>query len=261
MYRSITISLMVLAIAGFATAGTIDGGGAPAVYTSSDGVVFANDLAETTSTTSILSGASAIPVNDTQFSIPANGGKINPDSISVSPGATGTCSPTNLFGDTQLDCDGSNNYDDFIFANQSGNTFTVTFGTNTPVTIYGFSIFLGGQLNGARTVGQVELENDTTTTQVTNDTISLQSNGAYTLQTVAGQILELTDTFAAQTGSSFTFTFVSPNTMTSNGPRIWDIQSLDSPVPEPGTWMLGGLGMMGLLIGASVRNRRARSNA
>ncbi len=95
---------------------------------------------------------------------------------------------------------------------------------------------------------------------VTNDTII--NPGGFSYNNIYGSNkIKLTDTFfTGVTGQTFTFTFTAPTSGSIDAPRIWEIDALASPaVPEPGTWMLAGFGMLGLFAATKMRNRRLQS--
>jgi len=259
MHRFVSISVIALVAAGFAIAGDVETGSGD-VYVSSDGPLFGAILPEISSSLTVLSSASSIPTNTSAFAGATANATLSTAPYSTSPSV---CPYSNLFGGTAATCDGGST-DDFLFTDQTGGgpyTDTLVFNTASPVTITGFNIYLAAPTNGNRTATAIDFFNMTTSTEVTANTITSTSYTAavpsYVYSSPSADILEFSTTFSAQTGSQWEFTFTT-NNVTFNGVRIWDIAST---TPEPGTWMLGGLGVLGLIIGASVRNRRARSNA
>jgi hypothetical protein len=119
--------------------------------------------------------------------------------------------------------------------------YSVTFTTDSPITLTGYNLYLAEDpaTPGNRSVTEFRLlEGSTTVSDVT-----LLNLG----ETYAGQYgsfkLELSDSFAPVTGSTFTAIFIS-NDLAANGPRIEELDA--TTVPEPATlpMVLGALGAL-----------------
>lgn len=274
MFRYINISVFALAIAGIASAGGID----PAVstgFSSPDGALYSSAACGGSYCTAVTSWASLVsglniadsPNPFSASTITGYSGSAGGPQTASSPTPGVPCPYSNMFGGGSSICEGVHG-DDFIFAgpNTGATVYSVTITVPTE-TIYGFHIFLQDDSNSTNGtsfldhgVTNVSFFDNTTNpaSAVTNDTINTGST-TYSQAYGAYQI-ELTDTFfAGVTGSSFTFKFTSP-AGSPDAPRIWEIDALASPaVPEPGTWMLAGFGMLGLFAATKMRNRRLQS--
>jgi hypothetical protein len=273
VFRYINISVFALAIAGVASAGGID----PTVagYSTTDGSLFTSAActgsycSSITSWASLTSGLnivdSANPFSESNITSYSGSGGAPQTAASPTPGAP--CPYSNMFGGGPSICEGIH-ADDFIFAgpNSGATTYSVTIAVPSE-TIYGFQIYLQDDSNSGN--GSTFLDHGVTNVKfydntsspsipVTNDSITA-ANTTYAQTYDGAYQIELTDAFfAGVTGSSFTFTFTSDANQ-ADAPRIWEIDAFSSPVPEPGTWMLAGLGMLGLFAATKMRNRRLQS--
>jgi len=272
VFNFTSISIIALAVAGVASAGRIDPGGA-ATFSSQDGALFTGSIIAGYPNVTAIPGTSAtgnpptIPANDSHFSVNTSNA-LTVNTTTSSP-ATAGCPFTNALGGDILTC-GAHSYDDFIFADSGtvGSTYTLEFSLASPVTVYGFQIYLqDDRTTDNRGATVVDFFDNTTAVNtaggvvnslsapVTTDTLTTGTNDYATTYggDGSGNIL-LTRTFAGVTGSDFSFTFTGSD---AAGPRIWDINSIDTaPTPEPGTWMLAGLGMLGLMAGMTMKRRR-----
>jgi hypothetical protein len=263
VFRYINISLLTLVIGGVASAASID----PAVtssYSSSDGSLYSSATIPAGFSDSSVVSAGWVA---TSYPLPADTSNFKASNISGYAGSSAsntdgglTCPYGNIFGLGQATCEIAS---DFIFENQSltsPSLYTLTFTLDSPTTVYGFSMYLldqsyfgGDNTRGASVVefydGTVSPANLVTEDVLTNGTNSYA-------QTYGGHgDINLTDYFAeGVTGQTFSFTFTGVQ-----GTRVMGVSSIDSPVPEPGTWMLAGFGMLGLYAATKMRARRLQS--
>jgi hypothetical protein len=267
VFRYINISIFTLALVGVASAASID----PAVssdLSSSDGALFSTaafpagfNYSETISQFTFGNAPNYIPADNSQW----KASNITAYSGSTPGASTQACPYSNIFGGMGASfaggptgtCEGPS--DDFIFALSGTNpsTYTLQFTMSSAVTVYGFEIYLydDGPTDSDRGASNIKLYDGTVgqNVLVTNDTLTTGGN-SYTQQFGYEPVL-LTDEFdEGVTSQTFTFTFTG-----NSGTRVYGIESLDSPVPEPGTWMLAGLGMLGLAAATKMRNRRLQS--
>ena len=272
MFRYINISVFALAIAGIASAGGID----PAVstdFSSPDGALYSSAACGGSDCSSIKTFSSGLTIvdNPNPFSASHISNYTGSSTAGALSGAFGTCPYSNMFGGSTSYCEGTT-ADDFLFQGPgtAGQVYTLTFALSAPTTIYGFDIYLQDDSNGTSNsvndnqhgVTNVQFFNDTVNpaSPVTNDTI-MNAGGASYHNVYGSNKIELTDSFfAGVTGQTFTFTFTAPASGSIDAPRIWEIDALASPaVPEPGTWMLAGFGMLGLVAATKMRNRRLQT--
>jgi len=267
VFRYINISIFALAVAGVASAGAIDpsvGGG----YSSSDGTLFSNatipaGLTYSNEITTFTGPSPAYPANFFSNSNIAsyNGNSSAPN---TSMGAGNACPYSNMFGGPTAGnlCEAPSG--DFLFAESgtNGTTYTLDFTLDSSETIYGYEIFLsddstsGNQTDVNRGVTNISFYDGTPilANLVTDDTFVPAGDSYY--EAFGSNKIVLTDEFSAGvSGTEFSFTFTSA----TNAPRIREIVAFDSPVPEPGTWMLAGLGMLGLFAATKLRNNRLQS--
>jgi len=258
--RFVNISVFALVMAGFASAGGID----PAVnsnYSSPDGALFSSATLPSSSW-SFAGGfggntPQAIQANTTQFQwadiASINGGSSAnaagcPYSNAFQSGGPATCD-VSLVSDFNFSTPGSGS---------GSNLYTLDFTlSGGPKTIYGFDLFLA-ETAASQNFGISNVSFYDGTAVPANLVSSQAVDPFYSDYPGASNRLEITDAFSAGLSvSEVSFQFTSATSLT---PRIWSIQSIDSPVPEPGTWMLAGLGMLGLMAATKMRNRRLQSN-
>jgi len=267
VFRYINISIFALAIAGVASAGAIDpavGGG----YSSSDGALYSNATIPAgfyyeSEVTGFSGPPPAYPANDfSNSNIASYNGASSPSNTTL--GAGNACPYSNIFGGPTTGnlCEAPSA--DFLFADSgtNGTTYTLDFTLDSQETIYGFSVILsddsniGGASDVNHGVTNVSFYDGTVSPSnlVTDD--SFLTPGVSNTTAFGSNKIELYDEFSAGvSGTEFSFTFTSQ----TDAPRIREIVAYDSPVPEPGTWMLAGLGMLGLFAATKMRNSRLQS--
>jgi hypothetical protein len=141
----------------------------------------------------------------------------------------------------------------FVTDSNPGFSDTTFFTTSAPKTISGFNLVLNNIAGGARSATKFQLFAGGSLI----DTVNILSPGQSYDGVYGSTEIQVSDTFAPVTASSFEAVFVNNNIQPFTGPDVFSLQGIFAPTtgtPEPGTMGLFAAGLLACIAWSRHRS-------